>query len=210
MRNIIGISAALLLATAGTASAAPFALTSTAFKAGGNIAQTNAGNVMGCTGENKSPALEWKNPPEGTKSFALLVHDPDAPTGGAGFWHWIVYNIPASTTSLPEDTGNPSNVNLPKGAVQGNTDMGKPGYVGPCPPAGPKHHYNFMLYPLKVDKLDVPPGATASYVGFNAVANVIGKPAKLTAVYARPKEGAAMAKPADKPAAAKPAEKPAK
>src|SRR6185436_13825632 len=72
MRNIIGISAALLLATAGTASAAPFALTSTAFKAGGNIAQTNAGNVMGCTGENKSPALEWKNPPEGTKSFALL------------------------------------------------------------------------------------------------------------------------------------------
>ena len=57
---------------------------------------------MGCTGENKSPALEWKNPPAGTKSFALLVHDPDAPSGGAGFWHWIVYNIPADATSLPE------------------------------------------------------------------------------------------------------------
>ena len=70
--------------------------------------------------------------------------------------------------------------------------MGKPGYVGPCPPPGsPKHHYNFMLYPLKVDKLDVPPGATASYVGFNANTNVIGKPAKLTGVYARPKEPAA-------------------
>jgi len=211
MRNIIGISAALLLATAGTASAAPFALTSTAFKAGGNIAQTNAGNVMGCTGENKSPALEWKNPPEGTKSFALLVHDPDAPTGGAGFWHWIVYNIPASTTSLPEDTGNPSNVNLPKGAVQGNTDMGKPGYIGPCPPPGsPKHHYNFVLYPLKVDKLDVPPGATASYVGFNAGANVIGKPAKLTGLYARPKEPAAAKPAAEKPAAGKEMAKPAK
>ena len=207
MRKILGV-VVVLLATAGVVHAAPFALTSTAFKAGGNIAQTNAAGIMGCTGENKSPALEWKNPPPGTKSFALLVHDPDAPTGGAGFWHWIVYNIPGDATSLPE--GGP----LPKGAVEGNTDMGKPGYIGPCPPPGPKHHYNFMLYPLKVDKLDVPPGATASYVGFNAGANVIGKPAKLTGVYARPKEGAAMAKPADKPAdkpaAAKPAEKPAK
>jgi Raf kinase inhibitor-like YbhB/YbcL family protein len=205
MKLSFGIIAALLLASAGTAGAAPFTLTSTSFKNGGNIEQKNAGNIMGCTGESKSPALEWKNAPEGTKSFALLVHDPDAPTGGAGFWHWIVYNIPAGTTSLPE--GGP----LPPGAVQGNTDMGKPGYIGPCPPPGsPKHHYNFMLYPLKVEKLDVPPGATASYVGFNAGANVIGKPAKLTGVYARPKEPAA-AKPApEKPAAGKEMAKPAK
>ena len=203
MRNIIGISVALLLGAAGTASAAPFALTTTAFKSGGNIDQKNAGNIMGCTGENKSPALEWKNPPPGTKSFALMVHDPDAPTGGAGFWHWVVYNIPADATSLPEGAGDTAGASLPKGAVQGNTDMGKPGYVGPCPPPGPKHHYNFMLYPLKVDKLDVPPGATASYVGFNANANVIGKPAKLTGVYARPKEPAA----AKLPATAEPAGK---
>jgi Raf kinase inhibitor-like YbhB/YbcL family protein len=188
MRNIIGISAALLLATAGTASAAPFALTSTDFKNGGTIEQKNAGNVMGCTGDGKSPALEWKNAPAGTKSFALLVHDPDAPTGGAGFWHWIVYNIPGDVTSL---AAGASSAGLPKGAVEGNTDMGKPGYVGPCPPPGStKHHYNFTLYPLKVDKLDLPPGATASYVGFNAVANAIGKPAKLTGLYARPKEKA--------------------
>jgi len=205
MKLSFGIIAALLLASAGTAGAAPFTLTSTSFKSGGNIEQKNAGNIMGCTGENKSPALEWKNAPEGTKSFALLVHDPDAPTGGAGFWHWIVYNIPAGTTSLPE--GGP----LPPGAVQGNTDMGKPGYVGACPPPGsPKHHYNFMLYPLKVEKLDVPPGATASYVGFNAGANVIGKPAKLTGVYARPKEPAAAKPAAEKPAPAKDMAKPAK
>jgi len=193
MRNIIGISAALLLATAGTASAAPpLTLTSTAFKNNGNIEQKNAGNIMGCTGENKSPALEWKNPPAGTKSFALMVHDPDAPTGGSGFWHWIVYNIPADATALAEGVGDASGTALPKGAVQGNTDIGKPGYVGPCPPPNsPKHHYNFTLYPLKVDKLDVPPGATAAYVGFNVNANVIGKPAKLTGVYARPKEPAA-------------------
>jgi Raf kinase inhibitor-like YbhB/YbcL family protein len=205
MKLSFAIIAALLLASAGTAGAAPFTLTSTSFKNGGNIEQKNAGNIMGCTGESKSPALEWKNAPEGTKSFALLVHDPDAPTGGAGFWHWIVYNIPAGTTSLPE--GGP----LPPGAVQGNTDMGKPGYIGPCPPPGsPKHHYNFMLYPLKVDKLDVPPGATASYVGFNAGANVIGKPAKLTGVYARPKEPAAAKPAAEKPAPAKDMAKPAK
>ena len=86
MRKILGV-VVILLASAGVGHAAPFALTSTAFKAGANIAQANAGNVMGCTGDNKSPALEWKNPPAGTKSFALLVHDPDAPTGGAGFWH---------------------------------------------------------------------------------------------------------------------------
>ena len=205
MKLSFAIIAALLLASAGTAGAAPFTLTSTSFKNGGNIEQKNAGNIMGCTGESKSPALEWKNAPEGTKSFALLVHDPDAPTGGAGFWHWIVYNIPAGTTSLPE--GGP----LPPGAVQGNTDMGKPGYIGPCPPPGsPKHHYNFVLYPLKVDKLDVPPGATASYVGFNAGANVIGKPAKLTGLYARPKEPAAAKPAAEKPAAGKEMAKPAK
>jgi Raf kinase inhibitor-like YbhB/YbcL family protein len=210
MRKILA-SVVTVLATAGVVHAAPFALTSTAFKSGGNIAQTNAGNIMGCTGDNKSPALEWKNPPAGTKSFALLVHDPDAPTGGAGFWHWIVYNIPADTTSLPEGAGDPSGAGLPKGAVQGNTDVGKPGYVGPCPPPGsPKHRYNFVLYPLKVDNLEVPPSATAAIVGFTVNANVIGKPAKLTGVYARPKEPAAPktaepAKDAAKPATPPPA-----
>lgn len=208
MRKIIGIGTALLLATAaGGASAAPFAFTSTSFKNSGNIEQKYAGNYMGCTGENKSPALEWKNPPVGTKSYALMVHDPDAPTG-SGFWHWIVYNIPADATSLPEGAGDAAGAGLPKGAVQGNTDMGKPGYIGPCPPPGsPKHHYNFMLFPLKVDKLDIPAGATAAYVGFNANANVIGKPAKLTGLYARPKEPAAPK--ADK-AAANPAHEAAK
>jgi Raf kinase inhibitor-like YbhB/YbcL family protein len=211
MRTSIGITAALaLVAAAGTAAAAPFALTSTSFKAGGNIDQKNAGNVMGCTGENKSPALEWKNPPAGTKSFALLVHDPDAPTGGSGFWHWIVYNIPADATSLPEGAGDAAGAGLPKGSVQGNTDMGKPGYLGPCPPPGsPKHHYNFVLYPLKVDKLEVPPGATAAFVGFNANANVIGKPAKLTGLYARPKEPAAPKGDKTDKGAEKPAAKPA-
>ena len=84
MKIAFGIAAALVLAGAGTAAAAPFALTSTAFKNNGTIDQKNAGNIMGCTGEGKSPALEWKNPPAGTKSFVLMMHDPDAPTGGSG------------------------------------------------------------------------------------------------------------------------------
>ena len=219
MKIAFGIAAALVLAGTGTASAAPFALTSTAFKNNGTIEQKNAGNIMGCTGDNKSPALEWKNPPAGTKSFVLMVHDPDTTTG-SGFWHWVVYNIPADATSIPEGAGDPAGSGLPKGSVQSNTDMSKPGYIGPCPPPGSgKHHYNFMLYPLKVDKLEIPPGATAAFVGFNANMNAIGKPAKLTGLYARPKEGAAPkadakppadkaappTAPADKAAPAKPA-----
>jgi len=211
MKIAFGIAAAIVLAGAGTASAAPFTLTSPSIKNNGNIEQKYAGNIMGCTGENKSPALEWKNPPKDTKSFVLMVHDPDAPTG-SGFWHWVVYNIPADATSIPEGAGDAAGAGLPKGAVQSNTDMAKPGYIGPCPPPGPKHHYNFMLYALKVDKIDIPPGATAAFVGFNANMNAIGKPAKLTGVYARPKEGAAApAMKADaKPAPAKEMAKPAK
>jgi Raf kinase inhibitor-like YbhB/YbcL family protein len=171
---------ALTMFTA-SALAAPFKLTSKDFKEGGAIPDKNAFNSFGCTGENVSPQLEWSNPPAGTKSFALLVHDPDAPTGGAGFWHWIVYNLPADTTSIP--AGAP----LPKGATQGTTDFGSPGWGGPCPPAGSgNHHYHFTLYALKVDKLDLPANATAAFVGFNVNANAIGK-AKLTGIYSRKK-----------------------
>jgi len=209
MRNIIGISAALLLATAGTASAAPFGVTSTSFKPNGAISDKHVANTFGCAGENVSPALEWKNPPAGTKSFAVMVHDPDAPTGGAGFWHWIVFNIPAETTSLPEGAGAAAGTALPKGAVQWKNDMGMPGWAGPCPPPGTKHHYNFTVYPLKVDKLDIPPGASIAVVGFNVNMNVNGKPAKLTGVYARPKEPAAAKPPATAEPAGKDAAKPA-
>ena len=144
-------------------------------------------NGFGCTGDNVSPALSWKNPPKGTQSFALLVHDPDAPTGGAGFWHWIVTNIPASASALEQGAGTADGAKLPAGSRQVNTDFGAPGYGGPCPPAGEKpHRYNFTLYALKVDKLDLPPTATASLAGFMVNANAIGK-ATLTGIYHRSK-----------------------
>lgn len=151
---------------------------------GGTIADTFVFNGFGCTGGNLSPALAWRNPPAGTKSFALMVHDPDAPTGGAGFWHWVVYDIPANVTGLPQGIGK-NGASLPAGAKQVATDFGAPGYGGPCPPVGDKpHHYNFTIYALKVEKLDLPPHATASLAGFMINANALGK-ATLTGTYGR-------------------------
>jgi Raf kinase inhibitor-like YbhB/YbcL family protein len=178
---------ALAFAVSLSASAAePFKLTSKDFKEGGVIANKFAFNNFGCTGENVSPSLEWSNPPAGTKSFVLMVHDPDADTG-SGFWHWVVYNIPADARSLPAGAGAANSTTLPKGAVQSATDFGVPGWGGPCPPAGSgNHHYQFMLLALKVEKLELPATATAAFVGFNARANMLGE-AKLVGLSNRKK-----------------------
>lgn len=165
---------------------AQFKLTSPDIKPGGTIADEQVFNDFGCSGKNISPALRWSGAPKGTKSFALLVHDPDAPTGGAGWWHWVVVNIPTGTSELPKGAGKGDGANLPTGAMNGVTDFGAPGYGGPCPPQGDKpHRYNFTLHALKVDKLDVAKGATASLVGYMVSANSIGK-ATLTGKYGRP------------------------
>jgi Raf kinase inhibitor-like YbhB/YbcL family protein len=169
----------------GAAAAADFRLTSTDFKANGVLGNKFVYGGFGCHGENVSPALSWSGAPAGTKSYALLVHDPDAPTGGAGWWHWIVYNIPASAQSIAQGAGTADGAALPKGAVQGKTDFGTMGYGGPCPPPGHgQHHYQFSLYALKVEKLDVPDGASAALIGYTANANSIGK-AELTGLYGR-------------------------
>lgn len=140
-------------------------------------------NGFGCSGENISPALEWANPPKGTKSFALTVYDPDAPTG-SGWWHWTVVNIPATVTKLEEGASN--NKKLPAGAVEGRTDYGKPGWGGACPPPGDKpHRYIFTLHALKVDKLEGVDGeSSGALTGFNINANTIGK-ATFTVKYGR-------------------------
>ena len=158
-------------------------LASTDISAGGQIAEAQVFNGFGCKGGNVSPALSWSNPPAGTRSFALLMHDPDAPTG-SGWWHWVVYNIPASVSSLPAGAGDPQKNLLPAGVVQGRTDFGTPGYGGPCPPPGKPHHYYLRLYALKVAKLDVPADATAAYIGFMVRMQSLGK-AELMGVYGR-------------------------
>src|SRR5437660_10741861 len=118
IRNAVFLLAFAFVATLSTAGAAQaqFKLTSPDIKPGGAIANEQVFNGFGCSGKNVSPALSWSGAPKGTKSFALLVHDPDAPTGGAGWWHWLVVNIPASTTELKKDAGKADSATLPQGA----------------------------------------------------------------------------------------------
>jgi Raf kinase inhibitor-like YbhB/YbcL family protein len=167
------------------AAAADFRLSSPDIAPGGTIANKFIYKGFGCSGDNISPALSWSGAPAGTRSFALLVHDPDAPTGGAGWWHWLVYNIPASATEIAQGAGTADGAGLPAGSAQGRTDFGSPGWGGPCPPVGHGvHHYRFTLYALKVEKLDVADGASAALVGYMANANALGK-AELLGLFGR-------------------------
>jgi Raf kinase inhibitor-like YbhB/YbcL family protein len=176
---------AAALTCAATVPAFAFELASPDIAAGQPIAMAHVFNGFGCTGQNISPALNWKNAPAGTKSFAVMVHDPDAPTGGAGFWHWAVVNVPASASALPRNAGTGDSANMPAGARQINTDFGAPGWGGPCPPTGNKpHRYNITVYALGVEKLDLPTNATASLTGFMVNGNAIGK-ATLQGVFGR-------------------------
>jgi Raf kinase inhibitor-like YbhB/YbcL family protein len=185
IRTLIA-TAALALAAAASAQAAGFKLESPDIKSGAMMDKKFEANVFGCSGENKSPALKWSGAPKDTKSFAVTVYDPDAPTG-SGWWHWSVINIPATVTELKPDAGNASNANLPAGAKQVRIDYGTAAWGGACPPPGDKpHRYVFTVHALKTDKLDIPADATAALAGFMINGNSVGK-ATFTAKYGRPK-----------------------
>lgn len=124
-------------------------------------------NGFGCSGGNISPEIVWQNPPEGTKSFALTMYDPDAPTG-SGWWHWVVTDIPADTRRIGRGT-------VPEGASESATDFGKPGYGGPCPPAGTTHRYIVTVTALKTEKLNIDPSAGGAMAGFMINMNAIAK-----------------------------------
>src|SRR4051812_22570556 len=115
------------------ASAQSMTLTSPEIAEGATIANEQLLNGFGCTGGNVSPALNWSGAPAGTRAFAINMFDPDAPTG-SGFWHWVVFNIPPATTSLPKGAGDMEKKLMPGGAIQSRTDLGTDGYGGPCPP----------------------------------------------------------------------------
>jgi Raf kinase inhibitor-like YbhB/YbcL family protein len=167
------------------AAAAGFTLSSPDMSPGQTIPEKFEFNSFGCTGKNVSPGLNWKNAPAGTKSFAIMVHDPDAPTGGAGFWHWVVVNLPATMTGLAQGDGGLGSKNLPAGAEQIHNDYGQAAWGGPCPPEGDKpHHYNFTVYALKTPKLEIPAGASTSVVGFMINSQALAK-ATLTARFGR-------------------------
>jgi Raf kinase inhibitor-like YbhB/YbcL family protein len=146
-----------------------FTLASAAFQAGQPIAPQYA-----CDGANQSPPLKWGDPPPGTKSFALVVDDPDAP--GGTFRHWGVFDIPASVRLI----GGGERV-----GTEATNDFGKLGYGGPCPPkGGGPHHYRFKLYALDVARLDVGSGPKISGIEQAVQGHVVGR-AELTGTYAR-------------------------
>jgi Raf kinase inhibitor-like YbhB/YbcL family protein len=178
-------SAALALACALDAAAAdgPFQLQSPSIAVNSTLSNDQVYSGFGCSGRNISPALSWKGAPSATRSFALTLYDPDAPTG-SGWWHWVVYNIPADVTELAAGAGS-SGGKLPDGAAQGRSDFGSAGFGGACPPAGDKpHRYIFTIYALKVEKISVPDDASAAMIGFMIHANMLAK-ASLTAHYGR-------------------------
>jgi Raf kinase inhibitor-like YbhB/YbcL family protein len=133
-------------------------------------------NVFGCSGGNLSPALEWSGAPAGTKSFVVTLFDPDEHSTPSGWWHWVVYDLPATTTSLPKGAGAEHSTALPAGAMQGRTDLGNDAYHGPCPDKGdPPHRYTFSVYALDVAKLGVPADSSGAMVVSTAQEHVIGK-----------------------------------
>jgi len=181
MRTIAYVTGLVVCGLGAVGAANAMTLTSSEIKAGGKIADEQVFNSFGCTGQNVSPSLAWSGAPKGTKSFAVSIYDPDAPTG-SGWWHWWVVNIPASATSLPKGAGG--GTGLPEGAMQGRNDFSTTSYGGPCPPPGKPHHYQITVYALDVDKLDVDQNASPAAIGFNAHAHTLAK-ATLTGLYGK-------------------------
>jgi Raf kinase inhibitor-like YbhB/YbcL family protein len=152
-----------------------FTLRSAAFAEGGSVPKSYT-----CDGADQSPPLSWTDVPAGTKSLALIVEDPDAPSGT--FVHWVLFNLPADTSELSAGTSHQTI--LANGARQGRNDFRRVGYGGPCPPRGSTHRYIFRLLALDAP-LDLTPGATASEVRSAATGHIIGQ-AELMGTYGRP------------------------
>ncbi len=159
-------------------------LTSTEIQSGQSLSDKQVFNGFGCEGKNQSPQLSWSDVPEGTKSFALMVYDPDAPTG-SGWWHWVAFNLPKELRSLDTGAGNPQAGLMPEGVVQSRTDFGAHGYGGACPPVGHgEHRYQFKLFALGVESLPLDADAPAAMVGYMVQQNALDS-AVIEAVYQR-------------------------
>lgn len=180
----IGFFVVLALALFTTcAFAGDFKVTSPEFTANGTFSERQVYNQFGCNGENMSPELSWQGEPAGTKSFAVTIFDPDAPTR-SGWWHWLVVNINKDVHHLAGDSGNPANGFMPDGVVQARNDYGTSGYGGPCPPVGKKHRYFITVWAVDVDRLPITPESSGAMVGFNLSDHVLGK-AEVIVTYGR-------------------------
>ncbi len=183
MRNTLR-AILVLLTICSESYASSFVALSTQIKPNKTISEDHIFNGFGCSGKNISPQIIWKNAPKETKSFAVTVYDPDAPTG-SGWGSWLVVNIPASKSELPTNFGNENKFNLADGSVQVRNDYGVYSFGGPCPPKGAKaHRYIFTVHALSVEKLDLSSDATAALAGFMINHNSLAK-AKFVAFFGR-------------------------
>ncbi|MGL4711068.1 MAG: YbhB/YbcL family Raf kinase inhibitor-like protein [Shewanella sp.] len=174
------LGASLVLALCGQANA--MTLTSKDMSEGNKLTSQLVFNGFGCQGGNISPQLSWVDAPKGTKAFAVTAYDPDAPTG-SGWWHWAVYNLPGTQTSLAQGAGSHVDT-LPKGAITLKNDFGTTDFGGVCPPEGHGvHRYEFIVWALP-SALELPKDASPALLGFMLRAQALGS-AKLTAVYNR-------------------------
>lgn len=149
------------------ADAVPFRLSSPDVRNGGAFPSTFYANTFGCSGKNTQPRLTWSGAPAATKSYAVTMYDPDAPTG-SGFWHWLTWDIPTTSHST-------STAAAPPPAVVGTHDGGGKGYLGPCPPQGDiRHRYEITVFALDVASLDLPAASTPAVVGFAMSGHIIG------------------------------------
>ncbi|WP_299565861.1 YbhB/YbcL family Raf kinase inhibitor-like protein [uncultured Mycolicibacterium sp.] len=150
-----------------------FSLTSESITDGQPLANDQVSGIMGAGGKDISPQLSWSGFPAETRSFAVTIFDPDAPTA-SGFWHWAVANLPADVTELPAGAGDGSP--LPGGAITLANDAGLRRYIGAAPPAGHgPHRYFVAVHALPVEKLDLPDTATPAYLGFNLFMHAIAR-----------------------------------
>ena len=150
-----------------------FTLTSESVTDGQLLANDQVSGIMGAGGSDVSPQLSWSGFPEETRSFAVTVYDPDAPTA-SGFWHWAVANLPASVTELPANAGDGSE--LPGGAMTLANDAGQKRFIGAAPPPGHGvHRYYVVVHAVGTEKLDLPDEATPAFLGFNLFQQAIAR-----------------------------------
>lgn len=150
----------------------------------GQATSTEEFDGFGCIGKNQSPQLSWENAPSEAKSFAITMYDPDAPTG-SGWWHWVVFDIPADETQIVSNAGNPALGLMPSEAIQSMTNYGGNGYGGPCPPKGHGlHQYIITVHALKTEKLGLDENTNPATVGYYLGVNTIAK-ASIVAYYQR-------------------------